>query len=200
MGLKGDLGELPLPDLVEMTSVGGKTGRLVLFDEEDAVAGVLMFRGGRLVGAHSGELTRREGLLRAPRAQDRARSTSIRRPNSRTTRSTCRPSLSSSRGCAASTRRTGCAGACRRRPSSATSAARPKTPWRRASSGTSVRARARVGDVVEGMLVGGDVDEYDALHALRRLASREVVRVERPAEAGVTDPLAGRPPQPELER
>ena len=36
MGLKGDLGELPLPDLVEMTSVGGKTGRLVLFDEEDA--------------------------------------------------------------------------------------------------------------------------------------------------------------------
>ena len=57
MGLKGDLGELPLPDLVQMTSVGGKTGRLVLFDEEDVVAGVLMFRGGRLVGAHSGELT-----------------------------------------------------------------------------------------------------------------------------------------------
>ena len=57
MGLRGDLGELPLPDLVEMTSVGGKTGRLVLFDEEDAVAGVLMFRAGRLVGAHSGELT-----------------------------------------------------------------------------------------------------------------------------------------------
>ena len=57
MGLKGDLGELPLPDLVEMTSVGGKSGRLVLFDEEDAVAGVLMFRSGRLVGAQSGELT-----------------------------------------------------------------------------------------------------------------------------------------------
>ena len=57
MGLRGDLGELPLPDLVEMTSVGGKTGRLVLYDEEDVVAGVLMFRGGRLVGAHSGELT-----------------------------------------------------------------------------------------------------------------------------------------------
>ena len=41
MGLKGDLGELPLPDLVQMTSVGGKTGRLVLYDEEGAVAGVL---------------------------------------------------------------------------------------------------------------------------------------------------------------
>ena len=57
-----------------------------------------------------------------------------------------------------------------------------------------------VGDVVEGILVGGDADEYDALHALRRLASREVVRVERPQEAGVADPQAGRPPQPELER
>ena len=57
MGLKGDLGELPLSDLVEMTSVGGKTGRLILYDEEDAVAGVLLFRGGRLVGAQSGELT-----------------------------------------------------------------------------------------------------------------------------------------------
>ena len=56
VGLIGDLGELPLPDLVQMTSVGGKTGRLVLLDEEDAVAGVLMFRGGRLVGARAGEL------------------------------------------------------------------------------------------------------------------------------------------------
>ena len=49
-----------------------------------------------------------------------------------------------------------------------------------------------VGDVVEGILVGGDADEYDALHALRRLAAREVVRVERPAEAGEGD-LACRP-------
>ena len=57
-----------------------------------------------------------------------------------------------------------------------------------------------VGDVVEGVLVGGDADEYDALYALRRLASREVVRVERPQDAGDDDPHAGRPPQPELER
>ena len=57
MGLKGDLGELSLPDLVEMTSVGSKTGRLILHDEEGAVAGVLSFRDGRLVGARAGELT-----------------------------------------------------------------------------------------------------------------------------------------------
>jgi len=60
-------------------------------------------------------------------------------------------------------------------------------------------ARA-VGDIVEGMLVGGDADEYDALQALSRLTAREVVRVERPPEAGPTDPSAGQPPQPELER
>ncbi len=46
MGLRGDLAELPLPDLVQMTSVGGKTGRLILFDEEDVVAGELTFREG----------------------------------------------------------------------------------------------------------------------------------------------------------
>jgi hypothetical protein len=54
-----------------------------------------------------------------------------------------------------------------------------------------------VGDVVEGALVGGDADEYDALHALNRLATREVVRVEPPPDAGVR---GGGPPQPELER
>ena len=57
-----------------------------------------------------------------------------------------------------------------------------------------------VGDLVEGILVGGDADEYDALHALRRLASREVVRVERPQPGRRGDLHAGRPPQPELER
>ena len=57
-----------------------------------------------------------------------------------------------------------------------------------------------VGDVVEGILVGGDADEYDALHALRRLAASGTVRVERPLAAGGEDPQAGRPPQPELER
>ena len=57
-----------------------------------------------------------------------------------------------------------------------------------------------VGDVVEGVLVGGDADEYDALHALSRLAAGGTVRVERPAETAGGDPLSGRPPQPELER
>ena len=191
MGLRGDLGELPLPDLVEMTSVGGKTGRLVLFDEEDAVAGVLMFRGGRLVGAHSGELTAEKAFYALLGAQDRV----VRlRPDGRARRgraSTCRPSRCSSRACAASTRRTACAGACRRRPSSAISAASADDPLEARVLGYLGPGARTVGDVVEGMLVGGDADEYDALHALRRLAAREVVRVERPPEAGGARPARG---------
>jgi hypothetical protein len=57
-----------------------------------------------------------------------------------------------------------------------------------------------VGDVVEGLLVGGDADEYDALSALDHLAAGGTVRVDLPGEAGEADPQAGRPPQPELER
>ena len=39
-----------------MTSLGGKTGRLTLFDEDGATVGELAFRDGRLVGAVCGEL------------------------------------------------------------------------------------------------------------------------------------------------
>lgn len=52
-----------------------------------------------------------------------------------------------------------------------------------------------VGDIVEGVLVGGDVDEYEALSALARLGERGVVRVEV-----LDDPAApSGSPQPELE-
>ena len=53
-----------------------------------------------------------------------------------------------------------------------------------------------VGDVVAGLLVGGERDEYDALRALERLAGRGVVRVEVPGEPT----RAGEGSQPELER
>ena len=49
-----------------------------------------------------------------------------------------------------------------------------------------------VGDVVEGLLVGGDADEYDALSALEHLAAGGTVRVETP-RGGRRDRPAGRP-------
>ena len=56
MGLKGNLAELPLADLIEMTALGGKTGRLTLFDAGGAACGALAFRDGRLVDAVCGAL------------------------------------------------------------------------------------------------------------------------------------------------
>ena len=63
MGLTGGLGELPLADLVEMTALGSKTGRLTLTDEEGGVAGSLLsFRDGRLVAAACGPLADERGF------------------------------------------------------------------------------------------------------------------------------------------
>lgn len=199
MGLRGDLGELPLPDLVEMTSVGGKTGRLVLFDEEDAVAGVLMFRGGRLVGARSGELAAEKafyallGLKTGSFDFDPAVELEEDEVN-----------LPTESLLIEGMRRLDETYRLRRRlPAPAV------VRYLVGEADDRLEARVlgylgpgarTVGDVVEGVLVGGDADEYDALHALRRLASREVVCVERPLDAGGGDLQAGRPPQPELER
>jgi len=198
MGLRGDLGELPLPDLVEMTSVGGKTGRLVLFDEEDAVAGVLMFRGGRLVGAQSGELTAEKafyallGLKTGSFDFDPAAELDEDDVN-----------LPTESLLIEGMRRLDETYRMRRRlPAPAV------VRYLDGDADDALEARVlgylgpgarTVGDVVEGILVGGDADEYDALYALRRLASRAVVRVERPQQTG-GDPQVGRPPQPELER
>jgi hypothetical protein len=199
MGLKGDLGELPLPDLVQMTSVGGKTGRLVLFDEEDVVAGVLMFRGGRLVGAHSGELTAEKafyallGLKTGSFDFDPTAEVDEGDVN-----------LSTESLLIEGMRRLDETYRLRRRlPAPAVVryvGGGSEDPLEVRVLGYLGPGARTVGDVVEGILVGGDADEYDALHALRRLAASGTVRVERPPAPGEVDPQAGGPPQPELER
>ncbi len=199
MGLKGDLGELPLPDLVEMTSVGGKTGRLVLFDEEDVVAGVLMFRGGRLVGARSGELTAEKAFyaLLGLRTGSFDFDPSAELEDDEVDLPTESLLIEGMRRLDETYRLR------RRLPAPAV--------VRYVGGGTEDPLEVRVlgylgpgartvGDVIEGVLVGGDADEYDALHALRRLDSLGVVRVERGTEGAAGDPQAGGPPQPELER
>jgi hypothetical protein len=199
MGLRGDLAELPLPDLVEMTSLGGKTGRLVLFDEEGAVAGELAFRAGRLVGAHCGELTAEKAFYALlgvktgsfdfdPAAELDADAFNLSTESLliegmarldetyRLRRSLPAPALVRYLGGEA------------------------EDPLEARALGYIGPGARSVGDVVEGILVGGDADEFDALHALRRLIGREVVRVERPPGGAGSDPRAGGPPQPELER
>ena len=199
MGLKGDLGELPLADLVEMTSVGGKTGRLVLFDEEDVVAGVLMFRGGRLVGARSGELTAEKAFyaLLGLKTGSFDFDPSAELEDDEVNLPTESLLIEGMRRLDETYRLR------RRLPAPAVVrylGGEPDDALEARVLGYLGPGARTVGDVVEGILVGGDADEYDALHALRRLASREVVRVERPQVAGGGDLHAGRPPQPELER
>ena len=199
MGLRGDLAELPLPDLVQMTSVGGKTGRLVLFDEEDVVAGELTFRGGRLVGARCGELTAEKAFYALLAVKT---GTFDFDPAAELDEDTF--NLPTESLLIEGMRRLDEVYRLRRR---LPAPGRVRYLGGEADDPLEARvlgylgpgARA-VGDIVEGMLVGGDADEYDALQALSRLTAREVVRVERPPEAGPTDPSAGQPPQPELER
>jgi Domain of unknown function (DUF4388) len=187
MGLKGDLGELPLADLVEMTSIGGKTGRLVLFDEEDAVAGVLLFRGGRLVGARSGELAAERAFFALlglktgsfdfdPTAELEEEDVDL----------PTQSLLIEGMRRLDETRRLH-----QRLPAPAVVHA----VGGEAEDALEARILAHlgpgahtVGDVVEELLVGGDVDEYDALDAVRRLAVREVVRIERPPDVTDADP------------
>ena len=199
MGLIGDLGELPLPDLVQMTSVGGKTGRLVLFDEEDAVAGVLMFRAGRLVGARSGELTGEKafyallGLKTGSFDFDAQAELDEDEVN-----------LSTESLLIEGMRRLDEVFRLRRKlPAPAFvrfQGGGTEDPLEARVLGYLGPGARTVGDIVEGVLVGGDADEYDALKALARLAASRTVRVELPADAGLSDPHAGGPPQPELER
>jgi hypothetical protein len=199
MGLRGDLAELPLPHLVEMTSIGGKTGRLVLFDEEDAVAGELTFRAGRLVGARCGELTAEKAFYALLALKT---GTFDFDPGADLDEDTF--NLPTESLLIEGMRRLDEVYRLRRRlPAPGRvrylggEADDPLEARLLGYLGPGVRT---VGDIVAGMLVGGDADEYDALQALHRLTAREVVRVERPSEAGPTDPLAGGPPQPELER
>lgn len=199
MGLTGDLGELPLPDLVEMTSVGGKTGRLVLFDEEGAVAGVLMFRGGRLVGARAGELAGERAFyaLLFVRTGSFEFDPTVELDEDEVNLPTESLLMEGMRRVDEMYRLR------RRLPAPAVvrySGGGTEDPLEVRVLGYLGPGARRVGDLVDGILVDGDVDEYDVLWALAHLVELEVVRVERGEEAALDEPEAGRPPQPELER
>ena len=199
VGLRGDLAELPLPDLIEMTSVGGKTGRLILFDEEEAVAGELAFRGGRLVGARCGELTAEKAFYALlalksgsfdfdPTAELDEDSVNL------TTEMLLIEGMRRLDEVYRLRRRLPAPARARYLDGEAQDALENRVLG---YIGPGVR---RVGDIVEGVLVGGEADEYDALQALRRLAERGVIRVERPSWPPSEDDGLGGPPQPELER
>jgi len=193
MGLKGSLTELQLADLVEMISLGGKSGRLALRDEEGAAAGELAFRDGRLVGAVCGELGAEKAFYALLALKDGAFDFD---PAAALDDESC--NLPTEPLLMEGMRRLD---ELRRLRRELPAPARVRLLGGEAEDELEARVlgyhgrRARlVGDIVEGLLVGGDADEYDALKTLQRLAARGVVRVETPrgvAEADHGAPGAG---------
>ena len=61
MALQGSLKALPLPDIIQLVSVSGKTGVFTLKRNGDS-SGEIYLRGGQIVHAHVGELTGEEAV------------------------------------------------------------------------------------------------------------------------------------------
>jgi hypothetical protein len=196
MGLTGGLDELALPDLVEMTALGGKTGRLTLKRENGVVAGRLAFRDGRLAGAQCGALSGEKAFyaLLALTA-----GTFELDPQAQLDEETCNlatePLLMEGMRRLDEMRRLRTS-----MPARATArflAGAASDPAEARVLGYLGPGARTVGDIIEGLLVGGEVDEYEALQGLGRLSRRGVVRVEIPHDDAAADEGA---PQPELER
>ena len=199
MGLSGSLAELPLADLIEMTALGGKTGRLVLLNEQGAVAGELAFRAGLLVGATCGELSAEKAFY-ALLGLDAG--TFDFDPEAELDEGIC--NLRTETLLMEGMRRLD---ELRRLRRQLPAPARVRLLGGDAEDAVEARVLgylgpgARlVGDIVEGVLVGGEADEYDALKALQRLKARGVTRVDVLSSDGTASRTEGGPPQPELER
>jgi len=196
MGLTGGLEELSFTDLVQMTSVGRKTGRLTLYTEQGEEAGELQFRRGRIVGARCGALSPEKAFYAL--LARRQGSFSFEKD----------PSLDQIEGAGLAVETLLMEGMWRldeikrlRERLPAPSTVRLVTgeandPLEARVVGYLGPGARRLGDVVEGLLVGAYADEYDALEAIASLQGRGVLRVEVVAE----DEAPARRPQPELER
>lgn len=60
MAFQGSLKELPLPDIIQLVSVSGKTGKFTLTRESEQ--GLIYLRGGQMVHAETGELIGEEAI------------------------------------------------------------------------------------------------------------------------------------------
>lgn len=201
MGMRGDLAELALSDLIEMTSLGGKTGRLVLCDADGQKAGELAFRDGRLVGASYGSLRAEKAFYGLLDLREGSFDFDTETP---VDDESC--NLPTASLLMEGMRRIDEIQELRRQyPAPAVVGMRHRGAVTDDASEARVLgyigpgARS-VGDIVDGILVGGEFDEYDALKALGRLHERGIVVIEVPKGPDGEPLPQGGPPQPELER
>jgi len=184
MGLEGTLSELALTDLIEITSLGGKTGVLDVTHPDGTAAGRISFRRGRLTSARYGALEgerafyallgMKEGGFTFDPAADPGES-SI--------------DLSTGSLLMEAMRRVDEIGGLRVRiPAPARLAllgGRPDDKVEAMVLGYLGPGARSVGDVVDGALVDGLADEYEVLRAIDRLMQRQVLRLLEDGE----DPL-----------
>lgn len=182
MGLTGGLDELTFTDLAQMTSVGRKTGRLTLYAEDGAEMGELQFRKGRIVGARRGSLSPEKAFYAMLALQEGSFSfeTDEALDDVQGASLAVETLLMEGMRRLDETRRLR-----KRLPAPATvrlvtGAARD--PLEARVLGQLGPGARRLGDVVEGLLVAGHADEYDALEAIASLEGRGVIRVEAAAE------------------
>src|SRR6476659_11345380 len=62
MAFQGSLKELPLPDIIQLVSVSGKTGVFSLRRNGDSSSGEIYLRGRQIVHAHAGDLQGEEAM------------------------------------------------------------------------------------------------------------------------------------------
>ena len=184
MSFTGTLAELALCDLVEITTLGGKSGVLEVAHPDGAPAGRLAFRDGALVGAQCGPLVgerafyallglKEGGFVFDPELDPGEAAADL------PTGSLLMEAM----------RRVDESGHLRTAlPAYARVAFRgggPNDDVEATVLGQLGPGQRAVGDIVDGALVAGTVDEYDVLRALVRLRDRGVVDLlDRPAAGG----------------
>jgi len=178
MSFTGTLAELALCDLVEITSLGGKTGVLDVAASDGTPAGSLAFRDGALVRASCGALTGerafyaliglREGSFVFDPELDPGVATGDDLPTGSLLMEAMRrvDEIGRLRDAVPSYARATLLGG---DPDDATEAT---------VLGYLGPGQRAVGDIVAGALVDGAADEYEVLLALGRLSERGIVRLD----------------------
>jgi hypothetical protein len=199
LSLKGTLSELALSDLIEVISLGSKSGRLQISGGDREPAATLCFRDGRLINANAGALrgerafyavlALREGSFFFDTEADPGEETLDLPTGSLLMEGMRRVDevLRLREALPATSRATFCGG-------------EADEPVEKSILGYLGPGARDVGDIVAGMLLEGVADEYDALRALQRLVERGVVRVtahEADAPQAPSAPPTGPPPATE---